>query len=132
MAHRNLCEDFVDFTFLCKQKIGVCAEIELEIYADAEQVYKGVVENLRNFFSPSPKFYTLQQLLDKNKSIEEIFAGRPYDIKESHGFVDVEEFEKIRLMKEIHVSDVYHEIFNVEGVRTVRNLSLKNWQKRMR
>ncbi len=125
MAHRNLCEDFLDVHILCKLPLGVCAAIELEESASPEKVYIRIVEDLRNFFTPSPRFYTLQQLLDKKKPIEDIFAGRPYDIAESHGFVDTAEFEKLELKKEIHLSDVYNVIFRVTGVRSIRNLSLR-------
>ncbi len=126
MAHRNLCEDFVDIYILCKQEIGVCADIELEEGADVEKVYLTVVETLRDFFSPAPKFYTLQQLLDRNKPIEEIFAGRPYNIEESHGFVDTAELELLKLRKEIHLSDVYNVLFKIEGVKSVRDLRLQS------
>lgn len=124
MAHRNLCEDFDQLIVLKKQPIGLCLEIDLEPNANAEDVYTKVVEALRNFFSPAPKFYTLRQLLeDKSKSIEEIFAGRPYDLRSSHGFVDTEELEAIVMRKEIHLSDVYHVILDVPGVRNVSNLA---------
>ncbi|MEP7229799.1 MAG: hypothetical protein ABI691_06075 [Ginsengibacter sp.] len=126
MYHRNLCEDFIDIYLLCKKKIGLCADIELEVGANAESVYTTIVENLREFFSPSPKFYTLQQLLDKDRTIEDVFAGRPYNVKESHGFVDTEEFEAIKLKKEVHLSDVYHVIFDVKGIRSVKNLGWRN------
>lgn len=125
MAHRNLCEDFLDISFLCKLETGVCADIELQENADAEQVYVAVMQKLRNFFSPSPRFYTLQELLDKQKPIDEIFSGRPYNITESHGFVDTDELEQLKLKKEIHLSDVYHAIFEVEGVKDVLNLNLQ-------
>jgi hypothetical protein len=127
MAHRNLCEDFVDIFLLCKKKIGLCADIELENDADVELVYTKIVESLRDFFSPAPKFYTLKQLLEeKNRPVEDIFAGRPYNVAQSHGFIDREEFEALTLRKEIHLSDVYHVIFDVEGVRDVKNLG---WRK---
>ncbi len=125
MAHRNLCEDFADIFILCKLPIGVCAEIELEEEASPDKVYISVVEKLREFFTPSPRFYTLQQLLDKQKPIEDIFAGRPYDISQSHGFVDTEEFSALKLKKEIHLSDIYNVIFDVSGVRSIRNLSFR-------
>ncbi|MEP6626701.1 MAG: hypothetical protein ABJA32_01910 [Ginsengibacter sp.] len=125
MAHRNLCEDFIDIKILCKLKIGLCADIELEPDAMAEDVYLTILEALRDLFSPSPKFYTLPQLLAKGKSIEEIFAGRPYDVKESYGFVDTDEFEEITLRKKIHLSDVYHILFDIDGVKNVRNLAWK-------
>ncbi|HYJ37586.1 MAG TPA: hypothetical protein VEV87_03180, partial [Chitinophagaceae bacterium] len=94
MAHRNLCEDFVSITVLCKERIGVCADIELTPSADVEKVYKQVIDTLRKFFSPEPKFYTLPQLIAKGKAIDEIFEGRPY-LPESHGFIDTSELEEL-------------------------------------
>src|SRR5262249_17479210 len=82
---------------------------------------------LRDFFSPSPRFYTLPALLEeKQKSIEDIFAGRPYNVSESHGFVDTEELEALQLRKEIHLSDVYQVMFGVAGIKNVRDLA---WRK---
>jgi hypothetical protein len=124
-AHRNLCEDFIDIAILCPLDIGVYADIELEANTDAEEVYRNVIVSLKEFFSPSPRFYTLQQLLDKQKPIEDIFAGRPYNYSQSHGFVDTDEFEAIVLKDEIHLSDVYNVILNIDGVKTVRRLKLK-------
>jgi hypothetical protein len=125
MAHRNLCEDFVDVYVMCKLEMGVCADIELDPDADADKVYIEVAQQLRAFFSPAPRFYTLPQLLDKKLPVEEIFAGRPYNVTESHGFVDTTEFEQIELKKEIHLSDVFNVIFNVAGVRNIKNLQLR-------
>lgn len=126
MRHRNLCEDFIDLNVLCTLRIGLCADIELEPEADAGDVYLKMLEALQSFLSPSPKFYTLPQLLEKGKSLEEIFAGRPYNLSESHGFVDTDEFEGITLRKKLHLSDVYHVLFDVDGVKNVRNLE---WRK---
>ena len=125
MAHRNLCEDFVSITILCKEKIGVCADIELEQTADAEKTYVEIIEVLRAFFSPDPRYYTLAQMLEKGKPIDEIFAGRPF-LKESHGFVDAGELEGIPFRKEIHVSDVYNALFGIKGIRTIKKLRLRN------
>jgi hypothetical protein len=125
MAHRNLCEDFVDVYIMCKLEMGVCADIELDPDADADKVYLEVAQQLRAFFSPAPRFYTLPQLLDKKLPIEEIFAGRPYNVTESHGFINTSEFEQIELKKEIHLSDVFNVIFNVAGVRNIKNLQLR-------
>jgi hypothetical protein len=125
-SYRNLCEDFVDIFVLCRLKIGVCADIELELNADPEAVYDAMILALQNFFSPSPKFYKLTDLLGKPKCkhIEDIYAGRPINLTQSHGFVDVDEFEQIQLKKEIHLSDVYNAI-KVAGIKTVRQLSLQ-------
>lgn len=125
LAHRNFCEDFLDITILCKLELGVCADIELDNDAIAEDVYLQMAEKLYRFFSPAPVYYTLPQLLEKGKNIEEIFAGRPLDIKESHGFVDTEEFENLRLRKEIHLSDVYNVLLQIKGVKRVQHLKLR-------
>lgn len=124
LSHRNLCEDFISITVLCKEKIGVCADIDIDPAADAEKIYVRIVETLKGFFSPDPKYYTLPQLLGKGKPIEEIFAGRPY-LPESHGFVDATELEAIQFRKEIHVSDVYNALFGIEGIRTIKKLRLR-------
>lgn len=125
LAHRNLCEDFADITLLCKQKTGICADIELEAGTDTEKTYVAIIEKLRSFFSPSPQFYTLQQLLDKNKPIEDIFLGRPHDITASNGFIDTIELEKLKLKKEIHLSDVYNAIFEIPGIKKIKKIALR-------
>jgi hypothetical protein len=124
-AHRNLCEDFADITLLCKQKTGICADIELEAGTDTEKTYFAIIEKLRDFFSPSPHFYTLQQLLDKNKPIEDIFSGRPHNISSSNGFIDTKELEEINLKKEIHLSDVYNVIFEIPGIKKIKKIVLR-------
>ncbi|MBK9983959.1 MAG: hypothetical protein IPP15_16595 [Saprospiraceae bacterium] len=128
MAHRNLCEDFEDIYILCHSETGVCVSIDLEENADAENVYVAIANKLREFFSPAPKFYSLPELLEKGKAIEDIFAGRPFSA-ESHGFIDTEELEKIKLRKEIHTSDVYNSIFDVEGVNKISKLWLRSCGK---
>lgn len=127
LTHRNLCEDFIDISLLCILKIGVSADIGLERGFDADTVGKNILLALQSFFSPSPTFYTLQQLLDKKKKIEDVFAGRPWSLpgNATHGFLDVDEFETITLKKTIHLSDVYNCILKVDGVQTVRLLQLK-------
>ena len=135
-SHRNLCEDFECITILKKQKIGICAEIELEPGADSSWVFEQILQQLRDFLSPTARFYTLQELLNKGKSIEEIYAGRPYlpypDQEEidaprylSHGFIDTEELEALPLRRELHTSDLYTVIHGVSGVKTVKDLCLK-------
>lgn len=122
LIHRNLCEDYIDIQELCTLEVGICADIALEINADAGNVYLQMVSVLKEYFSPSPKFYSLQQMLDKNKSIDEIYNGRPLDTKESHGFLDTNELEQLQLRQELHISDIYSLLFKIPGVKGVRNL----------
>ena len=124
LSQRNLCEDFIDISVLCKLDIGICADIGLNADANANDVYIDMIKALENYLSPAPQFYTLQQLLDKNKKIEDIFAGRPYNLTDSHGFVDTDEFEAIKLKSEIHLSDLYNVLLGINGVATVKKLKL--------
>ncbi|MBC7947047.1 MAG: hypothetical protein H7Y42_04145 [Chitinophagaceae bacterium] len=121
-AHRNLCEDYLDIKVLCRLEIGLCADIELEPGIDVDEAYRVITASLGEFFSPSPRFYTFQELLDKGRTVDEIYAGRPFDITESHGFVDTQEFEEMRLRRMIHLSDVYNLLFSLKGVSSIRNL----------
>lgn len=129
MAHRNLCEDFEDIFILCKLDTGVCASIEIKEGFEADAVYMAVANRLHDFFSNAPQFYTLQQMLDNGKSMDEIFAGRPFS-KQSHGFVDTAELESITLKRELHTSDIYNAIFEIEGVKKITGLRLMTCGKK--
>ncbi len=127
MSHRNLCEDVADIRFLCKWKIGVCADIQLDAEADPEVVYLDMMDKLKRFFTPSPRFYTLSQLLDeKKKTMDEAFAGRPLNQTGGHGFLDTDELESMQLRKAIHLSDLYNVLFTVPGISKVDRLRIIN------
>ncbi len=54
----------------------------------------------RTSFPRAPQFYTLQQLLNKGRSMEEIFEGRPFDLEkddvvQKNGFIDTRELEAL-------------------------------------
>lgn len=125
MSHRNFCEDFVDVTILCKKEIGFCAEIELGNTADLEVVFNKIIKSLGDFITPTPRHYSLAELLEKKRTLEEIFEGRPIDLKQSHGFLDVKELQELRLKKEIRRSDIYEIILGVEGVESVKKLTFR-------
>ena len=124
--HRNLCEDFVEVKILCEEEIGICADISIHEAHDPEEVYVCVILAIEQFLSPNITFYTLQEMLEeKGKLIEEVFEGRPFDPDyNSPGFIDVEELENIPLRKEIHLSDLYGMISALEGVESVRDITI--------
>ncbi|WP_103069642.1 hypothetical protein [Aquimarina sediminis] len=124
-AHRNLCEDFVeDVCVLQPHNIGVCAEVEIKTGYDPERIYAQIIKRTRDFIQPKISYYTLKELLNKGKTIDEIFAGRPY-LQESFGFVDTEELENIENRDEIYVSDLYSVILSIEGVLRVKKAHFK-------
>ncbi|MBQ4818577.1 hypothetical protein [Aquimarina sp. MMG016] len=122
--HRNLCEDFVGIEILAPIEIGVCVEVEIHADFEAEKVYAEVFTKIKNYIQPEIKYYTLQELLDKGKTIDDIFAGRPY-LEESFGFVDTEELEGFDRRDRIYLSDLYHTILSIDGVRKIKNIAVK-------
>ncbi len=124
-AYRNLCEEPVRLCKLIPEEVGVCADLELAPGADAEQVLTEIFVRLRQHVSPPVRFYSLQEMVDKGCSSEEIFSGPPLD----HGFIDDHEFKKRRQRCEIRASDVINIIMSVEGVLAVHKLSLLAFQE---
>jgi hypothetical protein len=129
LAHRNFCEDYSDIYILCRAPIALCADIELAGSADPEKVYLDMMNRLQAFFSPAPQFYTLPQLLERGVTMDEAFAGRPYNVSSSHGFVDTKEFEQIVLKKELHTSDVYNVILSTKGVNRLQSLRINSQEQ---
>lgn len=124
-AHRNLCEDFNAITILCPLEIGVCADVEIDVGADAAAVYEAIIRALRSYIAPELKYYTLKELLDKGRAIEDVFAGRPFLRSRSAGFVDTKELEALHLREELFGSDLYSAVLGVGGVVAIRNISFQ-------
>ncbi|MEZ4848540.1 MAG: hypothetical protein R3B93_07960 [Bacteroidia bacterium] len=132
-------------------EIAICSELELASNADPDATMVKVLEVINEFLSPTINYYTLQQLLDKEKTIDEIFEGRPLRTEvpnflkldqeektdvcekkniqaESKGFIDTEELERLEKISEIHVSDLYREILKIDEVRGVKKLALQPYE----
>lgn len=73
--NRNLCEDLNEVRMVDQQRIAVCAEIELETDADAEAVHAQILFEIQQYLTPSVPFHTLQEMLDRGKTTDEIFEG---------------------------------------------------------
>lgn len=124
--HRNLCEDFLDVIVLEKEDIAVCAEIELASGASPEDTMLKILETVQEFLSPTIPFYTLKQLIQKGKRVEEIFEGRPYT-QDSHGFIDPGDLEKLERRREIHTSDLYNILLKLPEIRGIKKLFVKSY-----
>ncbi len=130
--HRNLCEDFFEISILQDEQIAVCAHLELASSADPEDVLVDLFVRLRAFLSPAIHYYTLEQMLERGRTMEEIFAGRPYRLDnqgllDSHGFIDTGELELLERRSDIHASDVLREIMSTPGIMAVSKLMLFNY-----
>jgi hypothetical protein len=138
-GHRNLCEDFGDISIVQDDPLTLCGEFELDATAQPDTVMLDIFNRIQAFFSPTIRFYSLREMLEKGRTMEEIYAGRPMQL-EAHGFVDTAELEALTLPTEIRVSDLYHLILGddlkenpnglkrIEGVSAIKKLLVINPQ----
>jgi uncharacterized protein len=73
-ANRNLGEDFVHFTEVSLQNFQLCAEIELTPDADVTRVNAEILQQVQQYLSPSPRFYSLGEMLTRTKSPSSLAA----------------------------------------------------------
>jgi hypothetical protein len=121
--HRNLCEDYVKFRLVPTQEIAICADIEVTADSDLEEILAKIYSEIDLFLAPPVRFYSLKEMQGKGKSTEEIFQSMILD----HGFIETEELVKSELKSEIHVSDLYQIIMEIEGVIAVKDLLITNY-----
>ena len=126
LEHRNLGEDFIEISVLGEQEIGVCADIEITSNADPEETMVKVMEVISRFLSPTIPYYTLEQLLAKGKTMDEIFEGRPLRMN-GHGFIDTEDLETSDRITEIYISDLYQKIIALPEVRGIKEFALQGF-----
>jgi hypothetical protein len=132
-AHRGLCEDFESIQVLPPQDVKVSAFVEIDAVDDAEKILLGIFQRVADHISPRVGFYTLRQMFDGGKRVDEIFDGPLLE----HGFIDPEELQQAQRRTEIRTSDLIREIMDVPGVRAVRNITvsagenLENWVLRL-
>ncbi len=118
--NRNLCEDLIDISKVEVHPISVCASIDVKPDADEELIHARIIRAIDNYFSPSVKFYSLQQMFDKGYTSDEIFEGPVL----KNGFIDPEELQAAGLRTEVRLSDIMQLIMNIEGVNVVKEISI--------
>lgn len=118
--HRNLCEDFISVTSIEYELFAIEAVLQVSEGTDIDKINAQVYEVIHHFFSPPVLFYSLEQMLQKGYSAEEIFEGPIL----KYGFIDTAEMEKSERYKQIHLSDIVSLISDIEGVIAVKKLAL--------
>ncbi|TDH27265.1 hypothetical protein EXU57_06655 [Segetibacter sp. 3557_3] len=119
-AHRNLCEDFVSITAIEYELFQIEAVLQVNEGTDIDKVHARVYQVIENFLSPPVTFYSLQQMLDKGYSVDEIFEGP----KLRYGFIDAGELEKSERFKHFHLSDIMRLISDIEGVIAIKKFAM--------
>lgn len=121
--NRNLCEDFINVDTVEDEEIAVCCDIDVQPAADIEDVQAKVFYAIEEYFNPTAKFYTLEDLLNKGRTTDAIFEGP----KLKHGFIDTDELENTQLRQQIYTSDIINLLMDIEGVIAVRNFRLTKY-----
>lgn len=119
-GHRNLCEDILSVNAVEYEDFGIGASIALEEAADPDEVLARIFFVIYRYFTPSIPFYTIDQLLQKGRSVEDIFEGPAL----RNGFLDTDDLEATDLFRDIRLSDIISEISDLPGVKAVLFLRL--------
>ncbi len=133
--YRNLCEDLEKVEKVPEQGVVICGDIEIDPYADPEEVWAQIAFHIEQYLSPEVPFYNLQEMLEAGKKPDEIFRGpvflfddeypwrsgtNPFEKK---GFLKTEELEGSELRKEVRLSDIIRIIKRIKGVRIIREIA---------
>lgn len=119
-SHRNLDEDYCTIKAVETEDVGICADMEVEPHVDIEAILAEAYYLIDQYFSPDIKFYSLSQLLEAGKTVDEIFEGP----KLNNGFVDDVQLESTNLKRILYASDIINLLMDIPGVKAVKNFAL--------
>lgn len=119
-ANRNICEDLIRVREVNYLDLLVCGDIEIDRTANTTEVMAMILFGIQEYFSPSVKRYSLDQLLEEGIPVESIFNGPILE----NGFITDEELEKAAIRNEIHLSDLVQIISETEGVKSIQKLKM--------
>ncbi|MFH0783134.1 MAG: diguanylate cyclase [Pseudomonadota bacterium] len=120
MENRNLCEDFLDISVVARQQYILCAEIDIDLQVQVEQVEAAVFVELQRYLTPEIRFYSLEEMLERGVPTEDIFLGPLL----RYGFIDDCELEQAQPRTTIPLSDVIRIIMAVPGIKGIREIRL--------
>lgn len=118
-ACRPIGEDFVDFIILKEQPITVKAALEIGEVEDPEGFLAGIYDAINETLSPTPRFFTLHEMLRQGYAAEDIMNG-PRLI---HGFLKDEDAGANR-KPAIYTSDLIRVLHSMPGLTAVKSFQL--------
>ncbi len=104
-----------------QQKIAVLAEIEIDHAHLPSDVLRAVYQAAAEYVLPRIRFYSLEEMLARGRSLAEIFEGPPL----RHGFIDSDDLAPAERATELHTSDLLALLMEIDGVRAVHQLGLQ-------
>lgn len=117
--NRNLCEDIESVDILHADLIGIAASIEISSEEIGERILAQILLNIEQYINPHIPIYSVEQLLEEGKDINEIFDG-PLPL---HGFIKSEDLRPMN--REIYTSQINEIILRMKGVRSVNFLEVR-------
>ncbi len=117
--YRNLGEDIYEIKVLEELPVKLIADVETDGIHELEQILAKIYFEVEQILAPEVKFYSLNELKNKDKSYNDIFHGP----RLKHGFIL--EDELISQQSSIIISDLVRSIMQIEGVVSVKQLSIE-------
>jgi len=119
--HRNLCEDYININLVETQFLCLCLDVEVESGLEEQEVMAEIMFQLQEFLAPTIRFFSLQQMLQRGLTVDQIFNGPLLE----HGFIPDNEMERGKIPEKVFISDLYQIILSVPGVQEVNELAIK-------
>ena len=116
--HNNFGEAFEDVVILKKQELYLRCSIELEKDAIAEHVHADVLFRLEQFITHPIRFYSLNEMLEKNAEVSDVFEGP----RLFNGFIVDKDLKPKD--SDFYNTDLLNIIRNIEGVKSVKYLNI--------
>lgn len=122
-VNRNLCEDVNEIRALKPEYIAVCADLEVHPSTDIETTLAEVFFALSEFIAPQLRFYSIEEMMAKGKTTDEIFSGPLLN----HGFIDDDDLAHLTQRCFLAASDLNNVIMDVAGLIAVKGMTLLNF-----
>lgn len=122
--HRSLCEDFVEVAPVQYELFTINAVFHLHEGVDLTEVQAKIFLTVKQFFSPPVSFYSLEEMLGRGYTHDEIFEGPAL----RHGFIDTRELERSSEFKLIHLSDLVNLLLNLDEIISITNFLIPEAQ----
>lgn len=117
--YRNLSEDIYEINILEELPVKVHADIETDGIHELEDILSRIYFEIEQLMAPEVKFYSLNELKNKGIAYHDIFNGP----RLKHGFILSEDL--IPQQNTIIISDIVRSIMQIEGVVSVKQLSIE-------
>lgn len=125
-AHRNLCENIGAVRFLEYDVLDLCAAIEIDETANADELMARIFLEVQEFLRAGVRFRRVDELLAEGRTPDEILEGP------EQGRMVVDEASLCTDWDEYDLSRLYQQLCSLPGVCRVSSLTFKEGERIMR